>query len=73
VERLDSFSPDELIQIILDQQRLIEQFASRDRTVEAEGIGGAIFQRNPQAKSQASWAEAGARILPSAYRAEVSN
>jgi len=73
VERLDSLSPDELIQIILDQQRLIELLRAEIEQLKRRGIGGAIFQRNPQAKSQASRAEAGARILPSAYRAEVSS
>jgi len=73
VERLDSLSPDELIQIILDQQRLIELLRAEIEQLKRRGIGGAIFQRNPQAKSKASRAEAGARILPSAYRAEVSS
>ena len=37
VERLDSLSPDELIQIILDQQRLIEQLRAEIEQLKRRG------------------------------------
>jgi len=37
VERLDSLSPDQLIQIILDQQRLIEQLRAEIEQLKRKG------------------------------------
>ena len=44
MERLDSLSRDELIQIILDQQRLIEQLRAEIEQLKRRGVGSAIFQ-----------------------------
>jgi hypothetical protein len=44
VERLDSLSPDELIRIILDQQRLIEQLRAEIEQLKRRGSAAPKIQ-----------------------------
>ena len=46
MERLDSLSPDELIQIILDQQRLIEQLRAEIEQLKRRGSAAPFSKGN---------------------------